>query len=90
MEERKITRRDFLVSGLAVGLSVVLVDLSAPFAQTAAESPIPNRAGSGSPMEEGRPKKNTGSVLESGQNCMREGSNLLLTLDTQLAVFRED
>ncbi len=57
MDERKITRRDFLVSGLAVGLSVVLVDLSAPFAQTAAESPIPNRAGSSSPMEEGRPSR---------------------------------
>ncbi len=57
MDERKITRRDFLVSGLAVGLSAVLVDLSVPFAQTVAESPITNRAGSSSPMEEGRPSR---------------------------------
>jgi methyltransferase (TIGR00027 family) len=56
MDRRKITRRDFLVSGLAVGLSAVFLDLRAPFAQTAAESPLPNRAKS-SPMEEGSPSR---------------------------------
>ena len=56
MDERKITRRDFLLSGLAAGLSVVLVDVRAPFARTAAESPLPNRAKS-SPMEVGRPSR---------------------------------
>ena len=56
MDERKITRRDFLLSGLAAGLSVVLVDVRAPFARTAAESPVPNRAKS-SPMEVGSPSR---------------------------------
>lgn len=56
MDARRITRRDFLVTGLAAGLSAVLVDLSDPFAQTAAESPIPNRAKI-SPMEVGRPSR---------------------------------
>ncbi len=57
MDERKITRRYFLLSGLAAGLSAVLVDVRAPFAQTAAESPLPNRAGSSSPMDEGSPSR---------------------------------
>jgi len=54
MGERKISRRDFLFSGLVVGLSGVLVDLRGALAQTDAESAIPKRARS-SPMEEGRP-----------------------------------
>lgn len=53
---RKITRRDFLLSGMAAGLSAVFVDLMAPFARTAAESPLPNRTQS-SPMEMGSPSR---------------------------------
>ncbi|MFH1952086.1 MAG: class I SAM-dependent methyltransferase [Pseudomonadota bacterium] len=56
MDERKISRRNFLASGLAAGLSAVLLNVRAPFARTAAESPIPNRAKS-SPMEVGRPSR---------------------------------
>jgi methyltransferase (TIGR00027 family) len=56
MDARKITRRDFLVSGLAAGVTAVFVDLSAPFAQTAAESLVPNRT-KRSPMEMGSPSR---------------------------------
>jgi hypothetical protein len=54
MSERKISRRDFLFSGLVVGLPAVLVDLRVALTQTDAESALPKRAKS-SPMEEGRP-----------------------------------
>jgi len=54
MDERKITRRIFLLTGLAAGLSTVLVDLRTPFARTAAESSIPDRT---SPMTEGSPSR---------------------------------
>ncbi len=54
MSERKISRRDFLFSGVVVGLSAVLVDPRVALTQTDAESALPKRAKS-SPMEEGRP-----------------------------------
>jgi len=56
MDKRTITRRHFLLSGMAAGLSAVLVDPRALFAQTPAESPLPNRTQS-SPMEMGSPSR---------------------------------
>jgi methyltransferase (TIGR00027 family) len=56
MGERRISRRDFLVSGLVAGLYAVLVDLRAPFAQTDAGSGIAKRVRS-SPIEEGSPSR---------------------------------
>ncbi len=54
MSQGKISRRDFLYSGLIAGLSAVHVDLRIAFAQIDAQSPIPKR-GKSTPMEEGRP-----------------------------------
>jgi|APSaa5957512622_1039677.scaffolds.fasta_scaffold06387_5 methyltransferase (TIGR00027 family) len=57
MDERQVTRRDFMLSGLAAGLSVAFVDLKVPFARAAAGSPVSDGAGSSSPMAEGRPSR---------------------------------
>jgi len=54
MSERKLSRRYFLSSALAAGLSAVLADLSMVFAQIDAGSSISERARS-TRMDEGRP-----------------------------------
>lgn len=54
MGERKLSRRDFLFSGLIAGLFAGLVDARGAFAQTDIESSIPKRFWN-NPMEEGRP-----------------------------------
>jgi methyltransferase (TIGR00027 family) len=54
MSQRKISRRDFLYSGLIVGLSTVPVNLGVAFAQTDAQTALPKRAASRL-MEEGQP-----------------------------------
>ena len=56
MNERSITRRNFLLSGAAAGLSAVFVDVSVLFAQAATVSGIQKTSGS-SPMDEGRPSR---------------------------------
>jgi methyltransferase (TIGR00027 family) len=56
MDERRISRRNFLAAGLAAGVTAVLVNVKAPFAQTASDSSIPDSAKS-NPMEEGRPSR---------------------------------
>ncbi len=54
MNERTITRRDFLRGGLAAGLSALLVDRGVTLAQVDAQTPTPPK-GKSTPMEEGRP-----------------------------------
>ena len=61
MNKRKMTRRNFLLSGMAAGLSAVFVDVSAPFAQAAAESPLHEKTQS-SPMEAGSPSRTAQSA----------------------------
>ena len=54
MRERKFSRRDFLLSGLAAGLSAVLADGRVTLAQIDAQTATPQRAKS-TRMEEGQP-----------------------------------
>lgn len=54
MNQRKISRRDFLYSGLIAGMSAVHVNLGTAFAQTDAQTAIPKRTASRL-MEEGQP-----------------------------------
>jgi methyltransferase (TIGR00027 family) len=56
MGEIKISRRDFLLGGLAAILSPMLTNLRGAFAQTGAESAIVQKPRS-SPMAEGRPSE---------------------------------
>jgi methyltransferase (TIGR00027 family) len=71
MNERRFSRRDFLFSMLAAGLSGVLADLRGAFAQINVQSAIPHRARS-TPMEEGRP-----SVTAQGAAIQRAAHQLL-------------
>jgi methyltransferase (TIGR00027 family) len=71
MSERKLSRRDFLLSMLAAGLSGVLADLRGAFAQIDVQNAIPQRAKS-TPMEEGRP-----SVTAQGAAIQRAAHQLL-------------
>jgi len=54
MSDKKFSRRDFLSSALAAGLTAGLADPRVAFPQIDAQSPNPKRA-KGTPMEEGRP-----------------------------------
>lgn len=56
MNERKLSRRDFLLGALATGLCAVLADLKVAFAEIDAQSAIPKRSSS-TRMEKGRPSK---------------------------------
>lgn len=56
MDAMTVTRREFLISSLAAGLCVVLVDSRALFGETTPEIPLPDRA-RGGPMAEGRPSR---------------------------------
>jgi methyltransferase (TIGR00027 family) len=54
MDERKISRRDFLMSGLAAGLAAASMNRGVAFAGTDPESVVPKGPGT-SPMKDGRP-----------------------------------
>jgi len=83
MNERNFSRRDFLLSILAAGLSGGLADLRVAFAQIDVQSAIPQRAKS-TPMEEDRPS------ITAQHAAMHRAAHQLLDvpkiLDDQLAL----
>jgi hypothetical protein len=56
MSQTTITRRNFLLGGMAAGLSIVFLDLRATFAQAAVGKSIPAK-NQMSPMETGSPSR---------------------------------
>jgi methyltransferase (TIGR00027 family) len=71
MNEKKITRRDFLFSALAAGLSAALADRRGAFAETDPERTLPEKIRK-TPMEEGRP-----SATAQGAAAHRAAHQLL-------------